>query len=294
MRNSRMPRSGGQLHRRAALLLALSLLLFLFSTRTLMRVPAFFKGYVLGGIQKGFAAVGGFIGQTIDAARELGTLRNEYELLLKKVQELESREREYSMLKEENARLREQLGLASVIAPRKIAAKIIARDPGNTYPSLVLDKGEYDGVRKNMPVIAFQKGSEGLVGRIIEVRATTSVVQPLHDRKFHAAVRLASTRSEGLVEGNGARDLPLTLLYVPKSDYSQIARGDIALTSGLDGIYPPEIMVGRVDRVTVDETTGSLRIDLLPAIDMGRLEYVFMLETEVGRNEADSIMRGHP
>jgi len=90
--------------------------------------------------------------------------------------------------------LKELLDLSNLPDTKKIAARIIARDPSNIYSSLVIDKGYVEGIKKYMPVIAYQDGVEGLIGKIIEVNASTSVLQPLYDQRFCCGPTRKDTR----------------------------------------------------------------------------------------------------
>lgn len=267
----------GSVHGKAAILVAISLIILLVSTNSAAMLPGLFKGYVIGTLQKGFSAVGSFFSDTAGAISELAHLRQEYRALLEKIREYEIREREYASIKEENERLRELLGIKSISGNEKTIAHIIASDPGNTYSSIVIDKGEKDGMVRNMPVVAYQNGIEGLVGKITEVHAATSTVQPIHDGRFYAAARLAVTRTEGLISGPGVRNEPLTLMYIPQKESETLRQGDIVVTSGLDRIFPPDIMIGRVASWRKNEYSGSLMIEVLPVIDLNRTEYVFVI-----------------
>ncbi len=278
MKNSRFHGPTRAVHQKAAICLILSLMILFVSTKTMVRLPDIFKGYVIGGLQKSFSAVSSFFSRTVGAVSQLRSVQKDYELLLNKMQDYESRERDFAALKEENQRLKELLDLSSLPDTKKMAAHVIARDPSNTYSSLVIDKGYDDGIRKYMPVIAYQDGLEGLVGKIIEVKASTSILQPLYDQRFYAAARLAKTRAEGMINGEGFRDSPLSLLYIPKSEMDQLKQGDIVVTSGLDQVFPPEIMIGRVGNFRLNEFSSSLVIDVQPAIDLSRIEYVFAID----------------
>ncbi len=265
-------------HQKAAIFLTLAIVILFLSTRAIFNIPNFFQGYIIGGLQKGFYAVSSFFSRTIGAVSELRSVQKDYEALLKKMQTYETQAREYATLKEENERLKQLLGLSSLTDSKKIASHIIARDPSNTYSSLVIDKGATSGIQKYMPIVAYQNGVEGLVGKVIGVNATTSVVQPLYDQRFFAAARLAKTRVEGMINGQGYRDSPLSLLYIPKSEIEKLQQGDIVVTSGLDQTYPEELIIGRVVRYTLNEFSSSLVIDVRPAIDLSSVEYVFAID----------------
>lgn len=265
-------------HQKAALFLSLAIIIMFFSTRAIFSVPDFFRGYIVGGLQKGFYSVSSFFSRTIGAVSQLRTVQKDYEALLGRVQGYELQARDYAVLKEENERLKQLLELSQLPDSKKIATHIIARDPSNAYSSLVIDKGYVAGIRKYMPVVAYQDGVEGLVGKIIEVNATTSVVQPLYDQRFFAAARLAKTRVEGMINGQGFRDAPLSLLYIPKGEMDLLKQGDIVVTSGLDQVYPEDLMIGRVGNFKLNEFSSSLVIDVQPVIDLNRVEYVFAID----------------
>ena len=268
------------MHKKAGICLVLSIIVLFISTKTIVKVPGFFNGYIIGGIQKGLSAIGSFFTGTIGAVSELRNIERDYEALLEKVQDYELKVRDYTALREENQRLKELLGLSTLPDAKKIAAHVIARDPTNMYSSLVIDKGYINGIRKYMPVVAYQNGVEGLVGKIIEVKVSTSILQPLYDQRFFAAARLAKTRAEGMLNGQGFRDVPLNLLYVPKAEADLLKRGDIVVTSGLDEIFPSEIIIGRVEDWRLNELSSSLVISVQPAIDLSRIEYVFAIDIE--------------
>ena len=278
MKNNHFHGPTRTVHRKAAVCLVLAFAILFVSTKTMVRVPDIFNGYVIGGLQKGFSAVSSFFSHTIGAVSQLRSIQKDYESLLNKMQDYEMRERDFAALKEENKRLQELLDLSALPDMKKIAAHVIARDPSNTYTSLVINKGLNEGIKKYMPVIAYQDGVEGLVGKIMEVDASTSVLQPFYDQRFFAAARLAKTRTEGMISGEGFRDAPLNLLYIPKSEMDGLKQGDIVVTSGLDRVFPPDIIVGRVGKFQLNEFSSSLVIEVQPAMDLSRVEYVFVLD----------------
>jgi rod shape-determining protein MreC len=248
------------------------------STRSLHGVPAAVGLTVLGFFQRGFSAVGGFVTDTITSIAELRRLRENYHELAAKLDRYTNMERGMAELREENARLREQLGLAAELGYQRIAARIVAKDPENLYSTIIIDKGVGDGIRKNMPVIAFQDGIEGLVGKVVEVGQGVSMILPLYDTGSFVAARLAGgSRFEGLVGGQGSGDSPLLMKFVKKRAKNEVQFGDLIVTTGYESIYPPEVAVGRVRRVIDPEFQTSIDIELDPILDFSRIEYVFVI-----------------
>jgi rod shape-determining protein MreC len=271
----------------APILLAASLLCLTVSTRSLEGVPESVGLTILGFFQRGFSAIGGFVTDTIASIAELRRLRDDYKELSAKLERYTNMERGLADLREENKRLKDQLGFSQDIAYQRIAARIVAKDPENLYATITIDKGIREGIRKNMPVIAFQDGLAGLVGRVVEVGQGTSKIVPLYDSKSYVAARMAGgSRTEGLVGGQGSPDLPLLMRFVKKRAQGELQFGDLVVTTGFESIYPAEVAVGRISKIRVLEYQTSLDIELDPVLDFSRIEYVFVVHTEPAAGES--------
>jgi len=167
--------------------------------------------------------------------------------------------------------LREHLSLATA------AAEIIGAAASPDFRTLTIDKGTRDGLRPDMAVIA----PEGVVGRLVVPSARSAKVQLLIDRNAAAGVIVERTRAQGVVVGGG--DDRLQMQYV--SEASDLAVGDVVVTSGIDTIYPKGLVVGRVEVV---EKNGPAfkRIIVKPAVDFSRLEEVLVVLTPTPAKEA--------
>ncbi len=228
--------------------------------------------------QIGVTKVSTFFTGTITSISELKKLRSRYRLLTDKVADYQILQRDVIELRLENQRLREQLGYAKAIKEKSVSAQIIAQQPGILFKTMVIDKGSRKGIRKNMPVVAFQNGFQGLVGRIIEVTAFTSKVLPVFSRNSYVGARMLKSRYEGLVNGEGEKYGFLVMNYVKKQAKEEVKFGDIVVTSGIKSLYPPGLYIGRVREMETPEWQPSLQLKLEPIIDFSKLEYVFILE----------------
>jgi rod shape-determining protein MreC len=265
----------------APILLAASLLCLTVSTRSLEGVPESLGLTILGFFQRGFSAVGGFASDTVASINELRRLRENYVELSAKLERYTNMERGLADLREENQRLKAQLGFSQDVAYQRIAARIVAKDPENLYSTITVDKGFDDGIRKNMPVIAFQDGMEGLVGRVVEVGRGASKIVPIYDSKSFVASRLSGgSRTEGLVGGQGSPDDPLLMRFVKKRAKDEVQFGDLVSTTGYESLYPPDVAVGRVRKVRVLDYQTSIDIELDPVLDFSRIEYVFVVKPQ--------------
>lgn len=270
----------------APILLAASLLCLTVSTRSLEGLPESLGLTILGFFQRGFSAVGGFASDTVASIKELRRLRENYVELSAELERYTNMERGLADLREENQRLKAQLGFSRDIAYERIAARIVAKDPENLYSTITVDKGFDDGIRKNMPVIAFQDGMEGLVGRVVEVGRGTSKIVPIYDSKSFVASRLsAGSRTEGLVGGQGSPDDPLLMRFVKKRAKDELQFGDLVSTTGYESLYPPDVAVGRVRKVRVLDYQTSIDIELDPVLDFSRIEYVFVVKPQSAGGE---------
>ena len=150
------------------------------------------------------------------------------------------------------------------------AAEIIGASATPDFRTLTIDRGSRDGLRPDMAIIA----PGGVVGRIVVPSARAAKVQLLVDRNAAAGALIERSRAQGVVIGTGEDRLRMD--YV--SEASDIAVGDVVVTSGIDGIYPKGFVIGRVE--TVEKNGPSYgRILVKPAVDFSSLEQVLVVTT---------------
>ena len=211
----------------------------------------------------------------IDVVRKL----NKYEILETSTLEIQK----------ENKELKELLGFSQNIRTHNIVAEIIALDPNNLYYGIVINKGLKQGVKKNMPVIAFQNGNMALVGKIISVGKSSSVVLPLYDDRCYIAAKMEGAKHRGIVGGQGSNSLPLIMRYVKKRVKDEIKVGEKVLTSGLDdtSIFPKNIPIGYISKIKMHDYETSLELSVEPIINFSTLEYVFVLDISHNNKEKE-------
>lgn len=233
---------------------------------------------VLSSLQKGVHAVTSGIGGTVNAVHELSRLREENLALTEQLRNYEYMQRTNTEIRRENERLREQLAFSQSVEQRNFPAQIIARAPDHIYSALTIDKGVRHGIKKNMPVIAIQGGTVGLVGKVVSVGVETSMVMPVYDLKNSVSARIQNTRDLGLVSGLGSSDMPLTMRYIKKRVLDELHIGDLVVTSGESENYPRDIPIGSISRITVLDYDSSLDIEITPVVDFSRLENVLVTD----------------
>jgi rod shape-determining protein MreC len=169
----------------------------------------------------------------------------------------------------ETQRLQRLLGMREEAGAELLTARIVGKDATNWFQSVLVDRGSREGVRRNQPVLA----PDGLVGRVVEVTPSSAKVQLLTDPVSAVGGLVQRTRVTGIVSGNlgaGTRARYLPLL-------ADVAVGDELVTSGMGGVFPKGIPIGRI--TAVERRSGALfqEATLQPAVDLGRLEEVMIL-----------------
>lgn len=149
-----------------------------------------------------------------------------------------------------------------------LAARVIGTGADTASQTIYVDRGERDGVKKNMGVIT----PDGIVGKVIESYANTAQVLLLTDKDSGVGAMLASSRAQHPVGGTG--DALLSMKYVSNEDDS-VKTGETVLTSGMDRIFPRNLPVGTVAEVKAGAPFKLIRIK--PAASLDRLEEVIVL-----------------
>lgn len=261
------------------LILFLCTLMILFSNRNLVVKPKEVGQSFFSVFQLSFHALSRWFSGTWNSIGELKRMRAELEQARARLAEYERVSRDITELRRENQTLREQLGFARSLSFRYIPAQVIAKDPGNLFSTIVLSRGSYHGVRKGMPVVAFQGGLQGLVGRVVLVGLGSSIVQPITDPDSYVAARLASSRFDGLVAGSPNRPGSLLMSYVRKLALNEVQYGELAITSGMGQAFPEGIYIGRVREMQAKGYEASLELEVEPIVDFSRMEYVYILDS---------------
>ncbi len=151
-----------------------------------------------------------------------------------------------------------------------VGGRVIAASAGTASRTIEIDRGERDGIRRNMAVIT----PDGAVGKVIEVYGDTSQVLLLTDKEGGAGAMLVDTRTQGPVGGTGE---PLMLMkYVATEE--NVAVGEKIVTSGMDKIFPRDIPIGTVVEVKPGNPFKQIRVQ--PAARLDRLETVIVLLTQ--------------
>ncbi|MQA29059.1 MAG: rod shape-determining protein MreC [Luteitalea sp.] len=208
---------------------------------------------------------------------DLRRVKAENEVLKQQLSAVQIELQEQRALADRTLNLERLLDLRDRLALQTAAAGVIAAGATPEFRTLTIDKGTGQGLRADMAVIA----PTGVVGRIVTPSRRASKVQLLIDRNAAAGALIERTRAQGVVVGGG--DDRLRLEYV--SEISDIAVGDVVVTSGIDGIYPKGFIIGQVETVLKNGSEYS-EIIVRPSVDFSSIEEVLVVLTPTPAKEA--------
>jgi rod shape-determining protein MreC len=150
-----------------------------------------------------------------------------------------------------------------------VGARVIGASAGTATQTIDIDRGERDGIKRNMGVIT----PDGVVGKVIESYANTAQVLLLTDKDSGVGALLTESRVQSPVGGTGE---PLLFMkYVPNDD--SVNNGEHVVTSGMDRIFPRDLPVGTI--VDIKPGNPFKQIRVRPAANLERLEEVIVLLT---------------
>jgi rod shape-determining protein MreC len=210
-------------------------------------------------VVRGFRTAGLSVTAYLDAANQNRRLRDE--MARSRTTLTNAR-----MLGEENRRLKKLLQLAENTPERVVATRVIASTAMGIGRFATIDAGFGQGVRIGQPV----RSPEGLIGRVTEVGRSSARLMLLSDGSNTVPVRLARGGAPALVIGSGGPRLDLRALAAGASPFR---RGDLVVTSGTGGVYPPDIPVAVVTRVSGDRAEGR------PVADPARIDFAIVLRS---------------
>ncbi|PJF32702.1 MAG: rod shape-determining protein MreC [Phototrophicales bacterium] len=167
-------------------------------------------------------------------------------------------------------RLAELLDYVSTVQNQEtLTAEVIGYDQNNLIRTIIINKGARDGVAVGMPVVTRQ----GLVGRIIDVTALASRVLLITDPSSNVSARLQISRAQGIVQGRLTGNLRMGLIPLE----AKVEVGDVVLTSGLGGNFPPDIVIGQVTSVRQFEFELNQEAEVRSLVNFDTLEFVLVI-----------------
>lgn len=235
------------------------------------RVVSDVSGWVSSVVSSPVKAVSG----GYEAVSGLLNTYKENQALTEKVDDLAQAKVQLQTLQAENRALKDQLQIENTLTDYKVVnAVVISRSPSNWQSQLIVNKGSNAGIKKGMSVM----GSGGLIGRVSEVNTTNAKVELLSDDSQVAdrfAIRVANKNGD-VVDGivtSFNQEKNLIVMGQITSDVA-LEKGDLVTTSGLGGVTPAGLYVGKVQKISQDDYGLSKKIYIKPATDFNNIPVV--------------------
>jgi rod shape-determining protein MreC len=178
-----------------------------------------------------------------------------------------------------NQRLRELLNFREALPREVVAAQVVGRDPSPWFQTIIIDKGKTDGVTKSAPVVV----AEGIVGQVIDVSDRYAKVLLIIDQDSSVDALVKRSRARGVIKGDGGGGC--TFEYVLRKE--DVGGDDIVVSSGLDGVFPKGLRVGRVSGLLRPNAGLFQEVEITSFVDFEKLEEVLVILAETEADEPE-------
>ena len=268
------------------ILIIIILVIFSFTLkreRKLNKVEAFFKDGLIY-TEKIITYPFNYIKNVVEDYRELKNVKKDNDILEISTSRIESIESENIELRRQLEALKEELNITYTLSDYEyLNATVISRNVGYWYNKITIDKGTYNGVKKDMVVI----NSNGLIGKVIRTTTFTADVRLLTtsdtNNKISVHISNGDNNLYGLINGYDYENNILELEGI--SNTRDVNIGDYVYTSGLGGIFPSGILIGSVTEITTDSYDLAKIIKVKPASDFNNLNYISILKRKSDNND---------
>jgi len=152
-----------------------------------------------------------------------------------------------------------------------VPADIIGRDTSSLRRTLIVDVGEKDGVSVDCAVVL----EAALVGRVVSLGPKSCEVRLIDDPASAVPVVVTRTRDQGILEGALADDARLAFEYADR--LALLKAGDLVLTSGIGGVFPKGIVVGKIVSATNKPGAMFKQVRVRPAVNLHKLQSVLIV-----------------
>ena len=196
-------------------------------------------------------------------------VREENDKMRGRLARLEDENQQYREAILSSERFQKLAGFRSQREIPMVPANVIHQDLSPWFQSLIIDQGAAAGIRPGMPVIT----DSGVVGLVSGTTPGASKVMLMIDPQSRLDAYVERTRARGSVRGAASPTCDLD--YVLRQE--SIEEGDLLLTSGMGGVYPKGLRVGRIAKVDRKTSGLFLAAEVTPAVDFTRLDEVFVI-----------------
>ena len=213
----------------------------------------------------------------IDEYNDLKDIRKKYNTILNNVDRIDSLNAENIELRNQIDALKKELDIDYTINGYSyLNATVTLRNISSWYNTITIDKGSYNGIEEGMAVV----NSRGLIGKISKVSTFNSEVKLLStnttNNKISVSIIHNNEKLYGLINNYNYKDNYLEVEGI--SNTLKVSIGDLVYTSGLGGVFPSGILIGKVKEITTDEYDLSKELKVEPIVDFNNINFVAVLK----------------
>jgi rod shape-determining protein MreC len=236
---------------------------------------------VMAPLQRTTAVVGIWISRGTQQVTDILHARDQVAVLRAEVEALTAETARLDEVELENQRLRTLVDFREHLRGEALTARIIGRDATGLSRTLTVDRGEQDGIARGAAVLA----PAGVVGQVFMVSPHAARVLLVTDHNSGIDGLVQRTRARGIIEGT--IDGGCGLKFVKRTEDIQV--GDLVVTSGIDGIFPKGLPIGKVAAVDTRGKGLFQYAEVAPRVDPARLEEVLVTRGPVETVEPGEV-----
>ncbi|MCE4046881.1 MULTISPECIES: rod shape-determining protein MreC [Bacillaceae] len=235
-----------------------------------------------------------YVAGVIDNVKDLQDTYQENKELKAKIEEYGVLKAQVQGLQKDNEELQKIVDeYPSLNDSGYLKATIVSRDPYQWNELITINRGKNDGVEADMAVIT----SAGLIGKVKSVSANTATVQLLSSEDPSNRISAYIQKDEntkdknkktsvfGLIEDYDKESKNLIMTWEEVPDGLKVKKGQIVSTSGLGGVFPPDLAIGKVVKVESDEYGLAKKAYIEPSADFYDIEHVLVVKRESGEED---------
>lgn len=213
----------------------------------------------------------------IDSFKELKDIKKKYDILLPEVERIDSLDAENTELRRQLDNLKKELNITKTLNEYEyLNATVISRNVSSWYNELTIDKGSYNGIKEDMVVV----NSGGLIGKVVSTTTFTSNVRLITtnntNNKISITINNGKNSINGLIKNYNRETGYLEVEGISNTDY--VSSNAYVYTSGLGGVFPSGILIGKVKNIKTDEYDLAKLIDVEPSANFNDINFVAILK----------------
>jgi rod shape-determining protein MreC len=274
-----------------SIIVLVALIGFSLRERSKLSWPEQFVKDTTGWVQSLVSKPTHFVAGFFENLQDLQSTYGENKELKSRIENLVNLEAEVQGLKKDNKELRDVLGEKETLRDYKpMPATVIGRNPDRWHEMIIIDKGKLNGVEKNMAVVT----ATGLIGKVKNVTQFSSTIQLLSamdpKNRISAVIQGGEKPVYGFVQGFDDKRKLLLVKTIPSGE--KVEKGQTVITSGLGGVFPLGLMIGKVVEVTPDEYGLNQTALVEPGADFYDINNVLVIKSSMTKPVPKDLSAG--